>query len=139
MYLLECSSKLEPILAIAGWGVFLIQMGIPIALIILGMLDLGKAVIASKEDEIKKAKKAFGQRFLYAVGVFIVVWAVKLVLSFIPNIFTNEDDRGNTTAWEDCWKCVVAKGVEGRNNCNYTDNDSTTDTDNDSTTDTVTE
>ena len=117
MYFLECSANLKPVLAIVGWVVFGIQMAIPIALIILGMIDLGKAVIASKEDEIKKAKKAFGQRFLYAAAVFIVVWAVRLVMGFIPNLFG--EDAGDTTAWTGCWACIATKG-EATGDCVYT-------------------
>ncbi len=33
-----------------------IRIGIPIILLIVGMVDLGKAVVAQKEDEIKKAQ-----------------------------------------------------------------------------------
>lgn len=36
-----------------------VMIGIPILLIIFGMIDLGKAVIASKEDEIKKSNEGF--------------------------------------------------------------------------------
>lgn len=118
MYLLDCSANLKPIMSIVGWIIFLIQMGIPIVLIVLGMLDLGKAVIASKEDEIKKAQKAFGKRFLYAAAVFLVVWAVRLVLGWLPKLF-DEKDVGNTTAWEGCWSCIATKG-EATGDCVYT-------------------
>lgn len=111
MNLLACYTEIKPIITIIGWVVFLIQVGIPIILIILGMLDLGKAVIASKEDEIKKAKKAFGQRFLYAAAVFLVVWAVKLVMGFIPTMF-GDADVSNTTSWQGCWSCIASRGVE---------------------------
>ena len=37
----------------------LIQFGIPVILIVLGMMDLGKAVMAQKEDEIKKGQSTF--------------------------------------------------------------------------------
>ena len=116
MYLLECSANLKPVLAIVGWVVFGLQMAIPIALIVLGMIDMGKAVIASKEDEIKKAKKAFGQRFLYAVAVFLVVWAVRTIMSFVPSLFG--DDALNTTEWNDCWACITTRG-EPTGKCKY--------------------
>ena len=117
MYFLECNANLKPVMAIVGWVIFLIQMGIPIALILLGMIDLGKAVIASKDDELKKAQKAFGKRFLYAAAVFLVVWAVRTVLGFLPSIFGNEN-VGDTNAWEDCWACIANRGEAG-GICNY--------------------
>ena len=55
MLFLDTCDTLAPLINLIKHGIIpLIQIGIPIILIILGMLDLGKAVIASKEDEIKK-------------------------------------------------------------------------------------
>ena len=59
----------------------LIQYGVPLLLIIFGMLDLGKAVIASKEDEIKKGQQMFIKRLIAAVIVFFVVAVVELVVT----------------------------------------------------------
>lgn len=117
MYLLDCNANLKPIMAIIGWVVFLLQMGIPIVLILLGMLDLGKAVIASKDDEIKKAQKSFGRRFLYAAAVFLVVWAVRTVLGFLPSIFGEENVSGQNE-WESCWACIANRGETG-SGCTY--------------------
>lgn len=63
--------------------VTLIQIGVPIILIIYGMLDLGKAVMAQKEDEIKKGQQTFLKRVIAAVIVFFIVVVVKLVISII--------------------------------------------------------
>lgn len=59
----------------------LIQFGVPLLLIIFGMLDLGKAVIASKEDEIKKGQQMFIKRLIAAVIVFFVIAIVELVVT----------------------------------------------------------
>lgn len=60
--------------------IMLIQFGVPLLLIIFGMLDLGKAVIASKEDEIKKGQQMFIKRLIAAVIVFFVVAVVRLAV-----------------------------------------------------------
>lgn len=103
-----CNPQLNPIWVIVGTIVKGIWIGVPILLIIFGMIDLGKAVIASKEDEVKKATKAFGKRFLYAVGVFLVVWAVTLVLSLVLGLFdknvTYDEDN---PAWGVCWQKII--------------------------------
>jgi hypothetical protein len=57
-----------------------IQIGVPILLVIWGMLDLGKAVIAQKEDEIKKGQQVFVKRLFAAAIVFFVVVIVKFVV-----------------------------------------------------------
>ena len=53
--------------------VTIIQIVVPILLIVFGMLDLAKAVIASKEDEIKKAQMTFVKRLIAAVIAFFII------------------------------------------------------------------
>ena len=58
MYFLDgCPAGLAPVLGIVNVVINAIMIGVPILLIVLGMVDLGKAVIASKEDEVKKAEE----------------------------------------------------------------------------------
>ena len=99
-------SSLDPVWNVIGFIVKAIWIGIPILLIIFGMLDLGKAVIASKEDEIKKATKAFGKRFLYAVCVFLVVWLVQVVLSTVATIGEGAVEY-DEASWKACWNKIV--------------------------------
>lgn len=65
--------------------VLVIQIAIPVLLVIFGMLDLGKAVIAQKEDDIKKGQGTFLKRLLAAIIVFFVVFVVKMVIGFVSN------------------------------------------------------
>ena len=90
---------LMPIIRLIRDGVIpLIQIGIPIILIVLGMLDLGKAVMASKEDEIKSAQKLLIKRAIYAVAIFFVVFIVQVVFGLIDN----SGDLGQSN-WITCW------------------------------------
>lgn len=73
------------IVDLLGSAVNLIQIGIPILLVILGMLDLGKAVSSQKEDEIKKAQSMLIKRLIYGILVFLVVAIVGFVLSIIES------------------------------------------------------
>ena len=59
-----------------------IKIAIPILLIIFGMLDLGKAVVAAKEDEIKKGQQTFIKRLVAAIIVFFVSLVVQIVVKF---------------------------------------------------------
>ena len=61
----------------------LIQVVVPILLIVWGMLDLGKAVMAQKEDEIKKGQQTFVKRLIAAAIVFFVVSIVKLLVGLV--------------------------------------------------------
>lgn len=66
-------------------AILIIKIVVPILLIIYGMLDLGKAVVASKEDEIKKGQHTFLKRVISAVIVFFVIQIVQLLVSFVSN------------------------------------------------------
>ena len=99
-----CTNEYAPIWNVVGIIIKVIWIGVPIALIVLGSIDLGKAVISSKEDEVKKAKKALLNRFLYAVLVFCVVWIVTLVMGAISKIGINDTD---TTSWSTCWDLIM--------------------------------
>ena len=69
MYFLDiCGNpNLAPLWNVVGTVINIIWIGVPILLIILGSIDLGKAVISSKEDEVKKAKKALLNRFILLI------------------------------------------------------------------------
>lgn len=53
---------------------------VPILLILLGVLDFGKAVIASKEDEMRKAQSTFIKRIIAAVAIFFVPLMVDIIM-----------------------------------------------------------
>ena len=108
MFFLEICNDLAPILRFIKKGIIpLIQIGIPIILILLGMIDLGKAVIASKEDEIKKAQGMLIKRIIYAVAVFFVVTIVMLVFGIFVSSNTEDGDTvSGTQSWIECWDDV---------------------------------
>ena len=102
----DCSTILPLIRLIRNGVIPLIQVGIPIILIVLGMLDLGKAVVASKEDEIKNAQKLLIKRAIYAIAIFFVVLIVQLVFGLLSSAGT--DNMGNDlgvqgNSWIECW------------------------------------
>jgi len=81
-------------------AILLIQIVVPVLLIIFGMLDLGKAVMAQKEDEIKKGQQTFIKRLIAAVIVFFVVVVVKLVVGLVA-------DSSNSGAISNCLDCFL--------------------------------
>lgn len=97
----EGTGSLLPLVRVIKRGVFpIVQIGIPILLIIYGTIDLGKAVIASDEKEIKAAQGRLIKRFIYAAAVFFVVLLVSLLMNVIT---TGGAEDANTTSWRDCW------------------------------------
>lgn len=87
--------------------ILIIKIAVPILLIIFGMLDLGKAVIASKEDEIKKGQQIFIKRAISAVVVFFVIQIVQIILKFVS---------GNDSSIANCFNCFI-NGESGPKAC----------------------
>lgn len=103
MYFLECPEGLDTVVKFVKNGVIpIIQIGIPILLIIFGMLDLGKAVVAGKEDEIKKNQQLLVKRAISAVAVFFVTTLVTLVFGIFASSGTSNENTYEDR-WQDCW------------------------------------
>lgn len=80
-----------------------IKIVVPIMLIIFGMLDLGKAVAAGKEDDIKKGQTTFMKRAIAAITVFLIVAIVQLIFSLLAQQTGNSSDKNITG----CISCFV--------------------------------
>lgn len=90
---LACTNtELLPLISIAKAGLIIIQIAIPIGLIIYGTIDLGKAVISSKEEDIKKAQQLLIKRCISAILVFLIAAIVAFVTGFVGN-----------KEWKACW------------------------------------
>ena len=70
-----CTS-LSPIWQIIGWVLWVFKIVIPIVIIVFGMIDLGKAVVASKDDEIKKSVKSLVMRAIAGIIIFFTGTAI---------------------------------------------------------------
>ncbi len=100
--IMECPEDLVPIFNFLKHGVFpIIQIGIPIILIVMGSIDLGKAVLSSDDKEIKGATSKLIKRAIAAVAVFFITTIVSILMGLFTSSGTNVE--GSTTSWKDCW------------------------------------
>lgn len=83
-----------------GYVLMVFKIVIPILLIIFGMIDLGKAVIASKDDEIKKATKSLMFRAVSAICIFFIPTIVGLLMGLVGSFGNLKSD------FEICRKCI---------------------------------
>ena len=102
--ILACSNEdLIPIISFIKRGVLpIIQIGIPIILIVMGSIDLGKAVLSSDDKEIKGATTKLIKRAIAAVAVFFVVTIVSLLMNLFSKPRSKAIDA-KTNDWWDCW------------------------------------
>ena len=98
-----CSNtNLLQVIHIVRTVINILQIAVPVALILWGTLDIGKAVIAGDEKKMKEAQKPFIKRIVYAVIAFLVPFIVSIVMGYVGN-----------TEWKTCWS--AAKDVEVSN------------------------
>ena len=81
--------------------ILLLQIGVPILLVIYGMIDLSKGVMAQKEDEIKKGQQVFINRIIAGALVFFIVALVKLLVGVVGG------DSSNKTGIVSCINCFL--------------------------------
>lgn len=105
----DACNGLLPIVRLVRKGLYpIVQILIPIVLIIFGVIDLGKAVIASDEKEIKAAQSRLIKRCIYAAAIFFVVTLVTVIMDIIAIGVGSDDDNISVdkTKWSDCWRAA---------------------------------
>lgn len=103
--LLACPTDLQPIFKFIKNGVYpIIQIGIPILLIVMGSIDLGKAVLSSDDKEIKGATGKLIKRCIAAIAIFFITTIVSLLMG----LFASSDSGVETgdISWKDCWTAL---------------------------------
>ena len=98
---LDACGGLLPMVRVVVQLIKIFMIVIPIALIIYGTIDLGKAVIASDEKEVKAAQSRLIKRFIYAALIFFVPMLVGVVMNII-----SVGGEGDTASWENCWRAA---------------------------------
>ncbi len=97
MLLLDFCEDTAKIWKLVGDVINIFKIVIPIIIVLLAILDLGKAVMAGEEKEIKEAQKMLIKRIIYGVIIFFVVTIVQAVFGLI----------GENVQGSECWKCAT--------------------------------
>lgn len=106
----SCGGLTEVIKVIKGlFNVF--KIVVPILLLIMGAVDLAKAVIASDDKEIKAATTKLTKRAIAAAAVFFAVTIVEVVTSLVGD-----------TSWQNCWKNAGGDSASGTQNASTAEN-----------------
>ena len=87
--------------AVVGYVVLIIKIVVPLLLILLGMIDLGKAVISSDEKAIKTSTNMLIKRFIAAVVIFFIPTIVNALFSVLDVMGDAKND------YNVCVKCVT--------------------------------
>ena len=103
LFLANPCATLAPVINLLKAILGIIQWGIPMLLIVMGSIDLGKAVMASDDKEIKGATSKLIKRAIAAVAVFFVPLIVNLLIGMVA-----DSDKGSTSTVDEgsfvkCW------------------------------------
>lgn len=101
---LNYCTELKPLIGVIKTVFNIIQFVIPIALLLFGTIDLGKAVISSDDKEVKAAQSRLIKRCIYAAAIFFIVLLVRLLMNVIGENQSVKTGNANTGDWWTCWK-----------------------------------
>lgn len=84
-----------------------LHVAVPVILVILGVIDLTKGMMAGKEDEIKKGQQTLIKRIITGACIFLIVIAVKFFVSVVDE---NTDNKANMIS---CINCFISGECSG--------------------------
>ena len=102
LFLVNACDTLKPVINFLKAILGIIQWGIPILLIIMGSIDLGKAVMASDDKEIKGATSKLIKRAIAAVAVFFIPMLVNLLMQMVGDS-GSKTNTGGQVSFISCW------------------------------------
>lgn len=92
----------SPIWQFIGYVVTVFKIAIPLLLIIFGMMDLGKAVVANDDKAIKSATTSLVKRAIAGVVIFFLPFLVSTIFGLVVGF-----DEVETT-YRGCEACVTS-------------------------------
>lgn len=76
---------------------------IGVVLVVLIIIDIAKAIIASEEKEVKGYQKNAIRRVIYFVVMFFVVTLVSVVTNLLGKVDDPNINTADATNWAKCW------------------------------------
>jgi len=95
----NCQKLKEP-LKFIGNVVLIFKILIPFIIIIFGIVDFFKAIVGSKEDDIKKSARSLMMRAVSGVIIFLIPTIISVIFSLISDFVSIKGD------FNACQKCV---------------------------------
>lgn len=86
---------------LAGLLLVLFKIIVPIILIVIGVITLGKAVISDDEKDIKKGFNSLIKKFIVGVCIFFIPTLVTALFSIVTDFDDVKDD------YNVCKNCIV--------------------------------
>lgn len=98
----DLCSKGAPIMQFVGYILLGFKIVIPLLLLVLGSFELGKAIVAQKDDEIKGATSKLVKKLIVGVVIFFIPTIISLVFGLVADF--NKDEV--TDEYKICQDCI---------------------------------
>lgn len=82
-YIYACACMPAAVADITSFIYGFLKIGGPVLLIILGAIDLGKAIVATDESGIQKAKKKLINKFVAAACIFLAFSVIQMIVNIV--------------------------------------------------------
>ncbi len=96
--------EMSPLLQLVGLSLNIFKITLPVILIVLGVLDISKAVISSKSEDVKKNMKNFFKKVAVCIMIFFVPSIVMIIFGFVQSFNTIINDSG--IDYDVCYDCM---------------------------------
>lgn len=106
-----CQGNVLRVFTTLGWIFFILKILIPLVLIIFGVIDISKAVLSSKDDEIKKSTKTLIMRVVAGIIIFLVPSFLNFIVGLIGSKADGVYNENNGT-FADCTSCMLSPGQD---------------------------
>ena len=93
------------VLSLIGWVLVVFKIAIPLIIIVVGLIDLGKAAVSSKPEEIKKSVGSLLWRLVGGVAIFFVPVIIMTIFGWVSG-YTSA--KSTIPDWNVCYDCIVA-------------------------------
>lgn len=98
-----CSeNNIKQAMKIIGYIVLIIKWIVPLILIVLGMIDFGKAIMSGDDKALNKATGAFIKRIIAGIVIFFIPTIILAILNVIEVSKGIEDSQ----QFGACTKCI---------------------------------
>ena len=87
---------------IVGYILAVVKIVIPLLIIILGVIDLGRAVVSSDQKIIKDAGGKLVKRVILGICIFFIPQIIDLIFSMV-GVFSEEMQED----YDNCFTCIT--------------------------------
>lgn len=104
---MQTCCNLQPFLNIIRMVIRLIQYSVPLLLLVLGTIDMVKAVASNDAKISKTSSQMFLKRLIYGVLIFLVPFLLRVILKMIDDNIIKDSNDVSATSWLSCWNYTM--------------------------------